>query len=44
MIATFSDLENKSVLISGATRGIGKAIAESLAKNKAHVIFNYRGD
>lgn len=44
MNATFSDLENKTVLITGASRGIGKAIAESLAKNKAHVVFNYRSD
>lgn len=40
----FPDLENKAVLVTGASRGIGKTIAEALAKQKAHVIFNYRGD
>lgn len=44
MTAIFPDLENKIVLVTGATRGIGKAMAESLAKQKAHVVFNYRGD
>lgn len=40
----FSDLENKIVLVTGASRGIGKSIAIELAKNKAHVVFNYRGE
>jgi len=44
MTAIYSDLQNKSILVTGATRGIGKAIALSLANQKAHVIFNYRGD
>lgn len=44
MNVTYSDLENKIVLITGASRGIGKEIAKSLAKNKAHIVFNYRGD
>jgi 3-oxoacyl-[acyl-carrier protein] reductase len=39
-----ADLENKTVLVTGASRGIGKAIGEALAKNHAHVVFNYRGD
>ena len=38
----YPDLENKIVLVTGATRGIGRKIAESLAKQKAHVVFNYR--
>lgn len=42
MSATFTDLEGKKILVTGATRGIGKAIVESLAAQKAHIIFNYR--
>ncbi|MCF6214338.1 MAG: 3-oxoacyl-[acyl-carrier-protein] reductase [Flavobacteriaceae bacterium] len=33
--------ENKTVLITGATRGIGKGIALAFAKNAAHVAFTY---
>ena len=44
MNVTYSDLENKIVLITGATRGIGNAIAKALAVNKAHVVFNYRSN
>lgn len=40
----FSDLENKKILVTGASRGIGNAIAKSLAKQKAVVIFNYRSN
>lgn len=40
----FNDLENKTILVTGASRGIGKVICEALAKQKAHVVFNYRGD
>lgn len=40
----YPDLENKVILITGASRGIGKAIAQGLSRNKAHVVFNYRGD
>lgn len=43
-IATYSDLKNKVVLVTGAARGIGKSIAMSLAKQGCHVVFNYRGD
>lgn len=44
MIATFSDLKDKVILVTGAGRGIGKSIALALASQGAHVVFNYRGD
>lgn len=40
----YPDLENKIILVTGASRGIGKSIVQGLAQNKAHVVFNYRGD
>lgn len=40
----YPDLQNKIVLVTGASRGIGKEIAKTLAKLGAHVVFNYRGD
>lgn len=44
MIATYSDLKNKVILVTGAARGIGKSIALALSAQGAHVVFNYRGD
>ena len=35
-------LKGKSALITGSTRGIGRAIAELFAKNGAHIILNAR--
>ncbi len=36
-------LENKVALVTGASRGIGKQIALTLAEEGAHVIVNYNG-
>ena len=44
MTPIFPDLENKIILVTGASRGIGNAIAKTLAAQKAHVVFNYRSN
>ena len=38
----YSDLKEKKILVTGATRGIGRKIAMNLAGQGAHVVFNYR--
>jgi 3-oxoacyl-[acyl-carrier protein] reductase len=38
----YPDLENKIILVTGASRGIGKSIVMALAKQKANIVINYR--
>jgi 3-oxoacyl-[acyl-carrier protein] reductase len=40
-VSTASDLTGKSIIVTGATRGIGRAIALELAFRGANVAFNY---
>ena len=42
MIVQFQDLKGKKVLVTGALRGIGRAVAKALAMSGAEVIINYR--
>ena len=37
-------LENKNILITGGSRGIGKGIVYKLVENGANVAFSYIGD
>ena len=40
----FTDLENKVVVITGGSSGIGKVMAEQFGKEKANVVINYRSE
>lgn len=42
MNVMYSDLKEKKVLVTGATRGIGREICNALAEQGAHVVFNFR--
>src|SRR5207237_3301911 len=41
-IVTFASLEGKSALVTGASKGIGRAIAVELAQAGARVVIGYR--
>lgn len=43
MKVSFPDLAEKKILVTGAMRGIGRELVRSLAQQRAHVVFNYRG-
>ncbi len=42
MASTFATLEGKLALVTGASRGIGRAIAQELARAGAEVVIGYR--
>ena len=38
-----SNVKNKVILVTGASRGIGAVVAKTLARNGAMVVVNYAG-
>ena len=40
----YKDLEGKTVIITGAATGLGKAMAERFGREKANVVINYHSD
>ncbi|MGR3205169.1 glucose 1-dehydrogenase [Bacillus glycinifermentans] len=40
----YNDLKGKTAIVTGSSKGIGKAIAERFGKEKMNVIINYHGD
>ncbi len=44
MMIQYPDLKGKKILITGASRGIGKELAKAMAQQGVHVLFNHRGD
>jgi len=42
MLVQYPDLKDKKILVTGASRGIGREIAKALAVQGAHLILNFR--
>ncbi|MCC9022928.1 glucose 1-dehydrogenase [Bacillus nakamurai] len=40
----YQDLQGKTAIVTGSSKGIGKAIAERFGKEKMNVVVNYRSD
>jgi 3-oxoacyl-[acyl-carrier protein] reductase len=43
-VVTYNDIKDKTILITGASRGIGKELALAIATQGAHIVFNWRGE